>query len=82
MLTHNGEWPIMPTNKLDYASYLLRLRCVSTSGRRAWTASLQSTATGEDRSFPTVDALAQYLKEQLAEEEQSENSSSLSSSSS
>jgi hypothetical protein len=65
----------MPNSKPDYASYLLRLRCVSTGGGRTWTASLQSTATGEDRSFPSLDALAQFLKEQLAEEEQSGNSS-------
>ena len=76
MLSDSGERLNMLNSKPDYASYLLRLRCVSTGGRRAWTASLQSTATGEDRSFPTVDALAQYLKEQLAEEDQSENSSS------
>ncbi len=65
----------MLNSKPDYASYLLRLRCVSTGGRRAWTASLHSTATGEERSFPGIDALAQYLKEQLTEEEQSEHSS-------
>ncbi len=67
----------MLNSKPDYASYLLRLRCVSTGGRRAWTASLQSTATGEYFSFPSLDALAQFLKEQLIEEEQSENSSPL-----
>ena len=37
--------------KLSYASYLLRLRQVENNRRVIWVASLQSTATGEQRPF-------------------------------
>ena len=45
-----------------YASFLLRLRWVQTEDRRTWVASLQSTVTGEDRSFPSVGALLEFLQ--------------------
>jgi hypothetical protein len=44
-----------------YASYVLRLRNMQNDCQATWLASLQSTATGEQRSFPSVEALATYL---------------------
>jgi hypothetical protein len=52
----------MSNSKPDYASYLLRLRCVSTGGRRAWTASLQSTATSAEQRFADINALIEFLQ--------------------
>lgn len=45
-----------------YASYLLRLRQVQDNGRAVWVASLQSTVSGELRSFPSVEALVRFLE--------------------
>lgn len=45
----------------DYASYLLRLRRLQTGTQPTWVASVQSTATGEQRAFPRVEALATFL---------------------
>jgi hypothetical protein len=44
-----------------YASYLLRLRRVQNESQATWVASVQSTATGEQRSFPSIEALATFL---------------------
>jgi ATP/maltotriose-dependent transcriptional regulator MalT len=44
-----------------YASYLLRLTRVGHGSRATWVASTQSTATGDRRSFPSVDALVAFL---------------------
>ena len=45
-----------------YASYLLRLRQVQNDERAMWVASVQSTASGQVRSFPSVEALARFLE--------------------
>ena len=45
----------------DYNSYLLRLRRVKSGDTSFWISSLESTATGERRSFPTLDALVAFL---------------------
>lgn len=44
-----------------YASYLLRLRQVRNDESPTWVASLQSTANGEQRLFPSVEALVRFL---------------------
>lgn len=46
----------------EYASYLLRLKYIRSSHRAAWAVSLQSTATGEQRSFADLEALIDYLQ--------------------
>lgn len=51
----------MSTTDTSYASYLLRLRKVQNNHRAGWVASVQSTATGEQRSFPSIEALATFL---------------------
>lgn len=48
----------------DYASYMLRLRKVRNDTQATWVASVQSTATGEQRSFPSIEALAIFLLSQ------------------
>ena len=45
-----------------YASYLLRLRQVRNGEQLTWVASTQSTVTGEQRSFPSVEALLEFLQ--------------------
>ena len=45
----------------DYASYLLRFRKIQLDRRTTWMASVQSTSSGEQRSFPGVEALAAFL---------------------
>ena len=55
----------MPNSKSDYASFLLRLRCVSTGGRRAWAASLQSTATSAEQWFVDINALVEFLQSEF-----------------
>ena len=50
-----------------YASYLLRLRQVRNDGHPTWVASLQSAADGEQRSFPSVEALARFLETEYGE---------------
>jgi hypothetical protein len=45
----------------DYASYLLRFRKMRIDWQTTWLASVQSTSSGEQRSFPGVEALAAFL---------------------
>jgi hypothetical protein len=51
----------------SYASYLLRLRQVQKDEHLTWVASVQSTASGEQRSFSSVDALVQFLQIEYGE---------------
>jgi hypothetical protein len=44
-----------------YAAYLLRLREMQDDSQTTWVASVQSVATGEQRSFSSVEALATFL---------------------
>lgn len=53
--------------KLSYASYLLRLRQVENNRRVIWVASLQSTATGEQRPFADLDALVEFLRAEFGD---------------
>ncbi len=46
---------------VTYASYLLRLWQVRNHAQLIWVASVQSSATGEERRFPSVEALAEFL---------------------
>jgi hypothetical protein len=50
-----------------YASYLLRLRRVQNNDRPVWVASLQSTATGEQRAFADLEALVAFLQAQFGD---------------
>jgi ATP/maltotriose-dependent transcriptional regulator MalT len=45
----------------SYTSYLLRLTRVGQGSQATWVASVLSTATGDRRSFPSVEALAVFL---------------------
>ena len=47
-----------------YASYLLRLWQTEREGEQAWQASLQSSRTGEQLGFSTLDALFAFLRQQ------------------
>ena len=65
----------MAKGQLDYLSYLLRLWRVSGDGespgmgRKAiWRASLESTRTGERKSFASLDDLFNFLREQTEEQ--------------
>jgi hypothetical protein len=49
----------------SYAAYLLRLRKMQDDSRATWVASVQSIPTGEQRSFPSVEALAAFLLAQF-----------------
>lgn len=52
--------PIVPSPSI-YASYLLRLWQVRSNTRPVWVASVRSPLTGEERHFPSVEALAEFL---------------------
>jgi hypothetical protein len=45
----------------NYTSYLLRLRRLRTGDQGDWVASVESTTTGEQRSFPSVETLVAFL---------------------
>ncbi len=57
----------MPNADKSYASYLLRFRCVQGDQGRTWVASIQSTATSEQRRFANLDALLQFLRDRFGE---------------
>jgi hypothetical protein len=62
-------------NGRRYVAQLLRLWQAEVNGRLAWRASLQDVATGQRRSFASLEALVAYLRELTAEtEEQAEPS--------
>ena len=50
-----------------YASYLLRLRLMGNRDQANWIASVENTATGNRRSFPSVEALAAFLLAEFGE---------------
>jgi len=45
-----------------YTSYLLRLRQIRNDEHPTWVASIQSTASGEQRLFPSLAALVRFLE--------------------
>ena len=51
----------------NYAAYLLRLREVQDGDRVAWIATVQSTATGEQRSFASMNAFVAFLQAEYGE---------------
>ena len=55
----------MPIADSSYTSYLLRFWCAEKDGRQTWIACLQSTATGERRWFPDLEALVRFLRDEL-----------------
>jgi hypothetical protein len=54
----------------NYASYLLRLRRVQNNDRPVWVASVQSTATGEQRPFADLEALVEFLRAEFGQREE------------
>lgn len=50
-----------------YASYLLRLRQIRNDDRPTWVASIQSTASGEQRLFPSLAALVRFLETEYSD---------------
>lgn len=51
----------------SYVSYLLRLRQMRNDTETLWVASVQSTATGEQLSFSSVQALVRFLQTEYGE---------------
>ena len=54
----------MPIADHSYTSFLLRLWCAQREDGRTWMACLQSTATGEQRRFPDLEALIRFLRDE------------------
>ena len=48
-----------------YLSYVLRVWCVTKDPRTGWRASLQDSQTGERLGFASLDALCQFLEQQI-----------------
>ncbi len=61
----------MAKRRSSYASYLIRMRSVQKQDRHVWVVSMQSTATGELRAFPNVEALVVFLLTEFGEGDQS-----------
>jgi hypothetical protein len=59
MAVSKGKPIVQPD--VTYASYLLRLWQVRNHARPTWVASVRSPATGDERHFPSVEALAEFL---------------------
>jgi hypothetical protein len=57
----------MPDLKVGYASYLLCLWIGNEAGKPVWRASLESTRDTERYSFPSVEELLEFLKDQFIE---------------
>ena len=55
----------MPIADASYTSYLLRLWRAQREDGHTWIASVQSTATGEQRRFPDLEVLIQFLREEF-----------------
>ncbi len=51
----------------NYASYLLRFRRIQNEDKLTWVATVQSTATGEQAVFLSVDALVEFLLAEFSE---------------
>jgi hypothetical protein len=62
---NRGAHTVQPN--ATYASYLLRLRQVRNDEHLVWVASIQSTASDERRSFPSVNALVRFLESEYGE---------------
>ena len=52
-------------NGKAYLSFLLRLWRVKQNGENGWRASLENPRTGEVRGFASLDALVEFLREQV-----------------
>lgn len=52
------------TIERGYVAYLLRLWRVSSEGKIAWRASLESARTGQRKGFASLDDLFQFLRQQ------------------
>ena len=49
----------------QYASYMLRLQWAKNNTKPTWIVSMQSTKTGEQRWFPSLEALIAFLHEEF-----------------
>ena len=64
-LLEDREALLMPREN-SYAAYLLRFRKMQDGALAPWAASVQSISTGEQRSFPSIEALATFLLAQFS----------------
>lgn len=58
----------MNPEQIPYQAFLLRIWCVEARGRRSWRATLQCVDTGKRWGFDELDALLDFLKEQMVEQ--------------
>jgi hypothetical protein len=54
----------MAEQRRDYKAYLLRLWRVSSEGKTAWRASLESARTGQRKGFTSLGDLFRFLRQQ------------------
>jgi hypothetical protein len=57
----------MSEEKQRYHSFLLRLRQVKENEHTAWRASLESSHTGERWGFANVEALFEFVRQEIGE---------------
>lgn len=70
---HKGADLSMPIADASYTSYLLRLWCAQQADGHTWIACVQSTATGERRWFPNLEALAQFFRDEFEDEKEADS---------
>jgi hypothetical protein len=59
---YHGCMSTTEESNASYASYLLRLRLMGKGSQAMWIASVENTATGDQRSFPSVETLVAFLR--------------------
>jgi len=59
---YHGRMSTTEESNASYASYLLRLRLMGKGNQAMWVASVENTATGDQRSFPSVETLVAFLR--------------------
>jgi hypothetical protein len=57
----------LPQNS-NYASFLIRFHWTHNGDKPTWVVSIQSTKTGEQRWFPNLEALIDYLQTEYGDE--------------
>ncbi len=59
----------IPDKKPVYLSFLLRMWQTNDNGRQVWRASLEQPGSGERRGFASLDALFEFLRKQIQDEQ-------------
>jgi hypothetical protein len=59
---YHKRMPTAEERNAGYASYLLRLRLMGKGDQALWVASVENPASGDQRSFPSVEALVTFLR--------------------